>query len=138
MFWFIAFFVSLALLTWFIYYATGPHYKLDIKPLGKAIVTTGAASGMGQATALLFIKKGCIVYAFDINENALRTTFEKYGDQVVCVKVDVTKDEDVARAKEIVTKDLERRKIGLFGIVNCAGILYRDVNASGLLCCSLI
>ena len=34
---------------------------------GKCAVVTGAASGIGRATALLFAREGAVVYAADLN-----------------------------------------------------------------------
>ncbi len=41
---------------------------------GKVALVTGAGSGIGQATALLFTRQGAQVFASDINEQSLRAT----------------------------------------------------------------
>ncbi len=45
----------------------------------KSIFITGAASGMGRATALLFAQKGWFVGAFDVNEAALASLQAEMG-----------------------------------------------------------
>ncbi|WP_010219472.1 SDR family oxidoreductase [Sphingomonas sp. PAMC 26621] len=46
----------------------------------KSIFITGAASGMGRATALLFAEKGWFVGAYDVNQAGLETLQEEVGD----------------------------------------------------------
>jgi NADP-dependent 3-hydroxy acid dehydrogenase YdfG len=46
----------------------------------KSIFITGAASGMGRATAELFAEKGWFVGAMDINEDGLNTLKEALGE----------------------------------------------------------
>ncbi len=46
----------------------------------KSIFITGAASGMGRATAQLFARKGWFVGAYDINENGLESLKQEVGD----------------------------------------------------------
>ncbi len=65
---------------------------------GKIAVVTGAGSGIGQATAVLFAKEGAHVYVTDVNgESAAKVT-----DAIVAAKghatalvVDVTRGQDV-------------------------------------------
>ncbi|MGY2736976.1 SDR family oxidoreductase [Sphingomonas sp. UYP23] len=46
----------------------------------KSIFITGAASGMGRATALLFAEKGWFVGGYDVNQEGLKTLQEEVGD----------------------------------------------------------
>ena len=46
----------------------------------KSIFITGAASGMGRETALLFAEKGWFVGAFDLNADALATLASEIGE----------------------------------------------------------
>ena len=46
----------------------------------KSIFITGAASGMGRETALLFAEKGWIVGAYDVNREGLDSLREQLGD----------------------------------------------------------
>ena len=45
----------------------------------KSIFVTGAASGIGRATALLFAKKGWFVGAVDVNEQRLESLTKEMG-----------------------------------------------------------
>lgn len=45
-----------------------PIKKLDRSVKGRAVIVTGAASGMGRATAHLFAQEGALVAVTDINE----------------------------------------------------------------------
>ena len=45
-----------------------PVKKLDRSVKGRAVLVTGAASGMGRATAHLFAQEGALVAVTDINE----------------------------------------------------------------------
>ncbi|MBX6327492.1 MAG: SDR family oxidoreductase [Pseudolabrys sp.] len=61
---------------------------------GKTIVITGAASGIGRATALIFAREGANVVCADINESGVKDTAEKInamGAQALALAVDVTK-----------------------------------------------
>ena len=44
---------------------------------GKTIVITGAGSGIGRATALIFAREGANVVCADINEKGVEETAEK-------------------------------------------------------------
>jgi len=57
----------------------------------KSIFITGAASGIGRATATLFASKGWFVGAFDVNEAGLATLAQEIGsDNCFTRKLDVT------------------------------------------------
>lgn len=62
---------------------------------GKTIVVTGAASGIGQATALAFSGEGATVYAADIDETGLAATAAAANGTVVTAHCDVTRTEDI-------------------------------------------
>jgi len=65
----------------------------------KSIFITGAASGIGRATATLFAEKGWFVGAFDVNADGLATlTQEIGGDNCVTGILDVTKKENFEAA----------------------------------------
>src|SRR5271168_4080823 len=72
---------------------------------GKTIIITGAASGIGRATALIFAREGANVVCADINEAGARDTaaaVNEKGSQALALQVDVTSrsavDDMVARA----------------------------------------
>lgn len=56
----------------------------------KSIFITGAASGMGRETALLFAEKGWFVGAYDINRQGLDTLHDEIGDNGLFEVLDVT------------------------------------------------
>jgi NAD(P)-dependent dehydrogenase (short-subunit alcohol dehydrogenase family) len=65
----------------------------------KSIFITGAASGIGRATATLFAGRGWFVGAFDLNEQGLATlTQEIGGGNCVTGRLDVTAKQDFEEA----------------------------------------
>ncbi|MFH1651202.1 MAG: SDR family oxidoreductase [Chloroflexota bacterium] len=67
---------------------------------GKVAVITGAASGIGQATAELFAREGAKVVAVDINAGAGREVvrgIKRAGGEAVFVRADVSRVADNAR-----------------------------------------
>ena len=65
--------------------------------LGKSAVITGAAAGIGRATAELFAREGARLVLADINGDGLSTLREslaKVTDDLVGVTADVSKPED--------------------------------------------
>lgn len=69
----------------------------------KVIVITGAASGIGRATAKICAGYGAKIVAWDLNEDGLQKTVdlikERGGEATFC-KVDVTNRENVKKAVE--------------------------------------
>ena len=65
----------------------------------KSIFITGAASGMGLATAEYFAEKGWFVGAFDVNADGLENLRAKIGDGIFRT-LDVTNASDYATAVE--------------------------------------
>jgi NAD(P)-dependent dehydrogenase (short-subunit alcohol dehydrogenase family) len=91
---------------------------------GKTIVITGAASGIGRATALVFAREGANVVCADINEKGAQETADGVngkGGQALAVKIDVTERAQVG--------DMAARAIAAFGRVhflfNSAGAAIR-------------
>lgn len=65
----------------------------------KSIFITGAASGIGRATAMLFAEKGWFVGAFDVNEQGLATLAQEIGsDNCITGRLDVTSRDNFAEA----------------------------------------
>jgi 3-oxoacyl-[acyl-carrier protein] reductase len=61
--------------------------------IGKTIIITGAASGIGKATALIFAREGANVVCADINEKGARATAEQItgaGGKALALSADVT------------------------------------------------
>ena len=70
---------------------------------GKVALITGAAGGIGSATANKFLSEGCCVILTDIDKSALQAKHheftEKYGKDVVhSILMDVTSEKDVQNA----------------------------------------
>ena len=71
--------------------------------VGKVALITGAAGGIGSATAKKFLSEGCCVILTDIDKKSLNTKqnelSELYGkDMVHSILMDVTNEQDVKRA----------------------------------------
>lgn len=94
------------------------------KLTGKRVLITGAASGIGYATALLFAQEGASVAIVDIDEvrgcvvvDEIRTQ----GGQAIFVQCDVSQARDCQRAVEETVKAFG----GLDILFNNAGIVIR-------------
>ena len=78
---------------------------------GKTIVITGAASGIGRATALIFAREGANVVCADINEDGVKETVEAVnaaGSQGLALTIDVTKRAAVTDMIELALNDFGR------------------------------
>lgn len=76
-------------------------------PEGKAAIVTGAAMGMGEATAELFAEAGAKVAVVDFNEERGRAVAERIagtGAQALFVEVDIS---DSAQVQEMVRRTVE-------------------------------
>lgn len=83
---------------------------------GKSILVTGAASGIGKATALLCAKMGAMVTITDLNEDQLKATFDSLeGDGHQMVVANLTDNDDLQRLVDALPK--------LDGVVCNAGII---------------
>lgn len=91
---------------------------------GKVALITGAASGIGRATALLFAQEGASVLLADLNEAAGRTVQQEIfsaGGKALFEGADVTRDADCRRIIELAIREFG----GLHIVANCAGIIRR-------------
>ena len=78
---------------------------------GKTIVITGAASGIGRATARIFAREGANVVCADINEDGVKETVEAVnaaGSQGLALTIDVTKRAAVTDMIELALNDFGR------------------------------
>jgi len=64
----------------------------------KTVLITGAAGGIGRATARRFAKRGFFVYAMDIDEERLAELQNELGANCLTVVCDVNKEESVRDA----------------------------------------
>ncbi len=65
--------------------------------VGKVALVTGAASGIGAATALLMAKAGAAVVVADINETGARQTADAIaaaGGRAAACRLDVTSESE--------------------------------------------
>jgi NAD(P)-dependent dehydrogenase (short-subunit alcohol dehydrogenase family) len=84
---------------------------------GRRIVITGAASGIGKATALLFAAEGACLALFDLNEKGAGDTAQRTGGQAF--GADVTDEASLTSAAERAAQALG----GIDGVINAAGIM---------------
>src|SRR5437667_488976 len=84
--------------------------------VGKTIIITGAASGIGKATALIFAREGANVVCADLNDAGARETAEQItgqgggGGKALALKADVT-----SRAQ---VDDMVRKAVETFGTIH--------------------
>ncbi len=114
----------------------------------KSVMITGAASGIGRETALLFAQKGWFVGIFDVNEKGLKTLEAEIGkDGCFSQTMDVTRPESVKAGIEAFMEktggrmDLLLNNAGIikFGLFENVGLEVHsrivDVNFKGCLNC---
>ncbi len=81
----------------------------------KVILITGAAQGLGEATAEVLSKEGAVVVAADIKEEQLKHIAEKVADTVV---MDVTDEQSIKNGIEKVIKKYNKIDV----LINNAGL----------------
>ena len=91
---------------------------------GKRAIVTGAASGIGRATAVLLAREGAAVIAADRDEAGIGEVVAGIvaaGGRAAAVRCDVTVETDCRRLVEAAVAGFG----GLDIVVNCAGIIRR-------------
>jgi NAD(P)-dependent dehydrogenase (short-subunit alcohol dehydrogenase family) len=92
-----------------------------MKLKGKVALVTGAGSGIGRATALLFAKEGADIAVNDIDlSSAEKTSAEirQMGRKAITVRADIAEEKEVIAMVEKTIKELN----GLHILVNNAGV----------------
>jgi NAD(P)-dependent dehydrogenase (short-subunit alcohol dehydrogenase family) len=105
---------------------TGIHrswYASSMTTTHRAVFITGAAAGIGRATALTFARNGFTVGGYDIDEAGLQTLtddIDRIGGRVITGHLDVTDTDEMAqRVSQFVSAAGDRLDV----MVNNAGIL---------------
>lgn len=89
---------------------------------GKVVIVTGASSGIGRATALLFVENGAQVIALGRNENELNSLLEESNNKQGKLKTQIVDLLETEKIEKTVDETVES-----FGqidvLVNAAGII---------------
>jgi len=86
---------------------------------GKTAVITGAASGIGAASARRFVNEGCRVVLGDIQQDKGTALCQELGSATVFARCDVTKEADVAGLVDLAVSEFGQLDI----MFNNAGIV---------------
>jgi NAD(P)-dependent dehydrogenase (short-subunit alcohol dehydrogenase family) len=93
-----------------------------MKLTDKVAIITGAASGMGRATAKLFFSEGARLLLADINDQSLcelQTELDPSKNMIIYMKCDVASENDILNMVRLCVEKFERIDI----LVNNAGIM---------------
>ncbi len=90
-------------------------------PDARAILITGASTGIGEACALQFDRRGFRVFAGVRSAEAGEALRRKASSNLVCLYLDVTEPASIAEAADAI--DAAVGAAGLWGLVNNAGIV---------------
>lgn len=96
---------------------------------GKTAFITGAGSGMGRATALLFAAEGAGIVGFDLDAGALEevaASIRSRGGDMVAIVGDTAQEADVARAVDQGYRHFGRLDV----LLPAAGVLWKRIDRS--------
>lgn len=93
-------------------------YAKDIDLKGKAVLVTGASSGIGRSIAEALAKKGAFVYAGA--RKAKDITELSVMNNMMGLRLDVTKSKEIDAAVKLIKSEGR----GLYGLVNNAGVFF--------------
>lgn len=96
-----------------------PHTSPSRSIAGRVAIVTGAASGMGRATARLFASEGAGVAVIDLDLAACQAVAAECGNRARAYALDVADDQAIAATVAQIAEDFGRIDI----LVNNAGIL---------------
>lgn len=88
---------------------------------GKVALVTGAGSGLGRATSMMFGRKGADLALVDLNLDSAKETAGKmadYGRKLKCIQCDVSVEDSVQKMVDETVAEFGRIDI----LINCAGI----------------
>src|SRR5580704_2760994 len=78
--------------------ARSPHRTPNMKLKAKTALITGGNSGIGLATARLFVAEGARVAITGRNRKTLDAAIKELGNGALAMQADVTKVEEIERA----------------------------------------
>ncbi|HEY1864352.1 MAG TPA: SDR family oxidoreductase [Roseiarcus sp.] len=108
------------------FFTRPPHAPLPVRAVPRArrherrhILITGAAGGVGRATAELLAAEGASIALADIRADALDAAAAAIGEGAFAVRLDIGEQRSITAAVAAA-----ERKLGLLdGLVNCAAIV---------------
>jgi 2-hydroxycyclohexanecarboxyl-CoA dehydrogenase len=87
------------------------NWKQSTDLLGKVVVLTGGASGIGRATALQYVMAGSSVYVGDIDKQGgarLQTEAAQLGGSLRFIEVDLFEKQSIDRFTEEIAQSTQR------------------------------
>ena len=88
---------------------------------GKVAVITGAADGIGEASARLFVQEGARVVVTDIDDERGQAVARELGQKATYFHTDVTREADIKAAIDLA--------VGRFGRLDC---MYNNAGGAGM------
>jgi len=109
----------------------------------KHVIVTGAAGGIGSEVVKKLLLEGAIVHATDLKLRSLQQAFplpEFQGllkDSLFLYEMDVTQQEQINKVLQTIHDVHQISDVGLFGLVNNAGIAYSPHHQTLKLACEM-